>query len=306
MSLFSKAEPKAKRLKMYIYGETGTGKSVTSLHFPNPAVIDTERGTEHYGDKFDFFKLDTANPVEINKAIDELLKDPQEFKTLVIDPFSNVWDAIQDMHVKRMRMKTGNPNYSLQPLDYRSLKSEVKSLITKLLALDMNIIVTAKSKPMYSPEKSEFMQVIGTQAEGPKDLPYLFDVVLELVIDPDTGQRIAKAKKDRTNKLPSEFEFSYKSFTDFLGIEGLERDPVVFEQQEAMNKYGNRNVEINMGGKIIRTAGVTAETLTKLSAIADQVGESVLSIKLKDEFFVDSLLDLKEDEGQFFLKQLTK
>jgi len=306
MSVFEKAAPKAKRLKMLIYGDTGTGKTVTSLHFPNPAVIDTERGSEHYGEQFEFFRLMTSSPKEINQAIDELLKDPQEFKTLVIDSFSNVWDAIQDVYIKHMRMKTGNMNYGLQPLDYRNLKAEVKSMVTKLLALDLNIIVTAKSKPLYSPEKTEFMQIIGTQADGPKDLPYMFDVVLELVIDSDTGQRIAKAKKDRTNKLPAEFEFSYKAFTDYLGIEGLEREPVVFTQQQALNSYVKRETKVKVDGKDIMTAGVTSKTLKALSEAAEKVGESVVSVKLKDEFMVDSLLDLKEDEGKFFLKELTK
>ena len=303
MSKFKKAAPKAKRLKMYIYGETGTGKTVTSLHFPNPAMVDTERGSEHYGEQFDFFRLNTSDPNEINQALDSLLKDPQDFKTLVIDPFSNVWDTIQDQHIKHMRMKTGNSNYSLQPLDYRNLKATVKGLMTKLLALDLNIIVTARSKPQYSPDSSEFMKIIGTQAEGPKDMPYMFDVVLELVVDPD-GKRMAKAKKDRTNKLPAEFEFSYKSFTDFLGIEGLEREPVVFEQQRALNVNSKRNVDITIDGSQIKTAGVTSETLSALAKVADEVGESVISVRLKDEFMVDSLLDLKEDEAKYFLKEL--
>ena len=302
--MFTKAAPKAKRLKMLIYGETGTGKTVTSLHFPNVAMIDTERGSEHYGEQFEFYRLATSNPVEINQALDALLKDPQEFKTLVIDPFSNVWDAIQDAHIRHMRMKTGNTNYSLQPLDYRNLKAEVKSIVTKLLALDLNIIVTAKSKPQYSPDKSEFMQVIGTQAEGPKDLPYVFDTVLELIIEPDTGKRIARVKKDRTNKLPPEFEFNYKSFTDYLGIEGLEREPVVFEQQQALNSYSKRDVDITIDGQVIKTAGVTAETLNALAELTKDLSESVISVRLKDAFMVDSLLDLKEDEAQFFLKTL--
>ena len=58
MSMFKKAETQADRLKMYIYGEAGTGKTVTSLQFPNPAVIDTEKGTTHYGKFFDFHKID--------------------------------------------------------------------------------------------------------------------------------------------------------------------------------------------------------------------------------------------------------
>ena len=88
MNLFEKAPNKGRRLKMYIYGDTGTGKTVTSLHFPNPAIIDTEKGSEHYGQHFKFFRLETSNPAKIHAALDELLKNPGEFKTLIIDSFS--------------------------------------------------------------------------------------------------------------------------------------------------------------------------------------------------------------------------
>ena len=121
MSLFTKAEKIPKRLKMYIYGETGTGKTVTSLHFPNPAVIDTERGTEYYGEFFDFQKIETNDPDEANQAIDELLKEPNGFKTLVVDPFTALYDGILDQQVSKMRVKSGNPNYQIQPLDYKHI-----------------------------------------------------------------------------------------------------------------------------------------------------------------------------------------
>ena len=39
MSLLKKASEEPVRLKMYVYGESGTGKTVTALHFPNPVVI---------------------------------------------------------------------------------------------------------------------------------------------------------------------------------------------------------------------------------------------------------------------------
>ena len=153
MSLFKKAQPSAQRLKMLIYGEAGTGKTVTSLHFPNPAVVDTEKGTEYYGAMFDFHKIESFNPDKVSEALDELLEDPQGFKTLVIDPFTVLYDGIIDKHVSRMRKKTGNPDYTLQPLDYKHIKSDVKMLVSKLLALDLNIIVTARSK-LYTVRKS--------------------------------------------------------------------------------------------------------------------------------------------------------
>jgi len=302
MSLFAKAEKVPKRLKMYIYGETGTGKTVTSLHFPNPAVIDTERGTEYYGEFFDFNKIETSDPAEVNKAIDELLENPNGFKTLVLDPFTSLYDNIIEDQVIKMKVKTGNPNYQIQPLDYKHIKAAVKGLIQKLLALDMNIIVTARSKPLYSSE--EFMKLIGNTADGPKELPYMFDVVLELAKEED-GVFWAKVQKDRTNKLPDSFEFTYKSFTDYLGIEGLERDPVAFTQKKQLEQTIGRTTKTEFKGSEVITAGVKGPTLAKLEKVSVHVGEDKIKEKLKNDYMVDSVLDLREDEATLLISDLT-
>ena len=303
MSLFEKAANKGTRLKMYIYGDTGTGKTVTSLHFPNPAIIDTERGSEHYGDKFKFHRLDTSEPKGINQALDELLKDPVNFKTLIIDSFSNVWDKIQDIQLSRMKVKTGNPGYVIQPIDYKTMNAEVRGIVHKLLALDLNIIVTAKSKLLYSTDKSEFMQVIGTQPDGPKGLPYMFDTVLEL-IKADDGTRKAITHKDRTNSLPPEFEFNYQEMVKYLGIEGLEREPVVFNQQEALDDLSHRTTDVTFQGNVIKTAGITEKSLKTLSDIVTRLGKDVVMSKLKSDYLVDSFLDLKDDEAGLFIRDL--
>ena len=69
---FAKAKPTAQRLKFFVYGGTGTGKTITALHFPAPAVIDAEKGTEFYGDKFDFGVEATSDYDDIMKLIDQL------------------------------------------------------------------------------------------------------------------------------------------------------------------------------------------------------------------------------------------
>jgi hypothetical protein len=131
MSLFEKAEAKANRLKMYVYGPSGSGKTVTSLHFPNPAVIDTEKGTNFYGDNFDFFRIQTQDHEVVDEAIDELLADPKDFKTLVADPIRRIDDSIVLKQLKRMRVKKNNPNYSLAPLDYKTIKEEYEKSILR-------------------------------------------------------------------------------------------------------------------------------------------------------------------------------
>ena len=289
---------------MYIYGETGTGKTVTALHFPSPAVIDLERGTDFYSDPFDFVRIQTNDWDETVKAVDELITDPGDVKTLVIDPFTVAWEILQDKHLKRLRVKKNNPNYTLQPLDYKLIKGDLKSFVNKLLAVDLNIIITARSKPEYSSDSGEFMKILGQKPDGPKEIPYLFDVVLELSKQAD-NTRMAKVVKDRTNKLPETFEFTYHKLVEYFGLKDLERAPVVLRGLQELDKLANRNTTIKFDGKDLKTAGITADTLTAIKdAIAD-MDETKIKEKLNDDYSVQSLLDLREDEAQLFLKDIT-
>jgi hypothetical protein len=308
MSLFQKATPEAERLKVYVYGKSGTGKTIMSLNFPNPVVIDAEDGTTHYGNSANFYRIKTYDPIVIKEAVDELLENPvvdptTNFiaKTFVIDPFTVVYDAILAAHTTRMKSKTLNPQYELQPKDYKYIKQEVKSLVLKILSLDMNVMVTARSAPEYSKEK--MMEVIGTKAEGPDQLPYLFDVVLELFIN-EEGKRMARVKKDRTNSLPAEFEYSYDVFVKHIGIENLNRDPIVIKQKQALDKRKGRNVTIYLNNSPVQTAGVTAEQLEQLKLQSGRLGAEKVMETLQFSFSVDSLLDLKEDEAALFITEL--
>lgn len=284
--------------------ESGTGKTVTSLSFPNPAVIDTEKGTKHYGKYFDFYVIETSDPKKISTAIEELIDNPGGFKTLVIDPFTPVYEKIVDNHLNRLKIKSGNSAYQLQPKDYKPIRAEIKNMIDKLLALDMNIIVTARSSTLYSQE--EFMKIIGTKADGPKDLPYLFDIVLELTKETkdDKDVFIAHNRKDRTNTLPKTFEFSYQSFVSYVGIDGLEREPVVFNQKAKLNENVGRTNEIVYNKQKIKTAGITAAQLTEIEKLVSKSNREDIENMLKDDYYVSSFLDLKESEADLFIKDL--
>lgn len=302
MSLLHDATNEDVRLKMYVYGDSGTGKTITSLHFPNPVVIDPEKGTVHYSKYFSFKRSYTKNVKEVKAIIDELLTDPGDAKTLVIDPITLIYEEIIRSYETKLRLKKGDPAYTLQPLDYKVIKSEVKSLVDKILALDMNIIVTARASALYSTD--EFMKQIGLKPDGPKDLPYAFDVVLELTKDEKTGKFIAHTKKDRTNTLPIDFEFSYESFVSHIGIKSLERAPVQFKQTAKLNEVQGRYHVARFMEKDVNTAGVTSETLDKLYRISLSYGQDKLQEKLHEDYYLDSIFDLKEDEALLLIKSI--
>jgi len=96
-----------------------------------------------------------------------------------------------------------------------TVKAEFKEFIRKLIALDMNVIVTAREKTKY--KEGSFMVAMGETFDGEKSLPYMFDTIVRMYVD-DKGRHMGTCLKDRSNKLPKEeFECSYENFEQFFG-----------------------------------------------------------------------------------------
>jgi KaiC/GvpD/RAD55 family RecA-like ATPase len=305
MSLFARAEASPARIKMMVYGKTGTGKTVASLQFPNPVVIDTEKGTQYYGEHFTFDRLETVDPDKVIEALDELIEDPKNYKTCIIDSVSVLCDLIVDKHTMRKRLKTGDDNAVLQGLDFGAVKTDIKALIKRLLALDMNIIVTAHSKDVFA--KGKFMEIEGTVPESHKDLPYVFDALLELQREKDTNRFLARVEKSRIDALPDKdevFEFSYESFVEMLGIEGMERDASAFEQKREINARSGRSTQIEIDGNEVFTAGIDSETLISIKELISDADPEAVEHMLNENYMVTSLLDLRVDEAKAFLAEV--
>ena len=213
-----------------MYGDCGSGKTTTALQFPRPVVIDLEGGTDHYGSAFQFDVQKATEADEIVAAVDWLLVNPHPYRTLVIDPITLFWDSLQrkwsQIFLKRNKGSKGHrfEYYDLQPRDWQTVKAEFKEFVRKLIQLDMNVIVTARQKPLYS--DGAFMKVIGDTFDGEKSLPYLFDTIIRLSRD-DQGRFLGHCLKDRSNSLPvGEFEISYPILEGYFGRETLDREAV--------------------------------------------------------------------------------
>jgi hypothetical protein len=204
-SPFTKPEKTEKRLKLFLWGDTGSGKTTTALRFPAPAVIDMEGGTDHYSEDFKFFRARTTDADEAQEAIDFLLTQKHDYKTLVIDPITVLWEALQkkwnEIFLMRNKSKKGFRHewYDLDFKDWGVIKSDLKSTLRKILALDMNVVCCARQKLLH-PENGA-MKSATEVFDGEKSLPYLFDSILHLYRK-DDGTFWAHNVKDRTGRLP--------------------------------------------------------------------------------------------------------
>lgn len=121
-----------------------------------------------------------------------------------------------------------------------TVKAEFKEFIGKLIALDMNVIVTSREKTKY--KEGSFMEAIGKTFDGEKSLPYIFDTIVRMYVD-KKGQYQGFYIKERSNKLPKEdFECFYKTLEKFFRKQDLNREvsPIKYattQQKEKIRRF---------------------------------------------------------------------
>jgi len=225
-----KPEEKEKRLKMFVYGSAGVGKTTAALKFPKSYIIDTEHGTDFYAKTINAANsvvLHSLNPDEIKEELKALLTEKHPYKTLIIDPVTQVYNATQEKWSRIFEKHAkSTKDAEIQDFGMRywgKVKSDFKAVQRLMLALDMNVIITAHQKDVYG----NGMQKLGVGPDSMKGDEYLFDIVFR--IDRVGGKLMAYKIKERSEpmdspKFPNEFEWSYENFVKFYGKEIIEKE----------------------------------------------------------------------------------
>jgi hypothetical protein len=208
-----------KRLKALFYGSAGVGKTTASIQFPKPYLIDTEKGAvnDQYVailEKQGGAIFQTTDFEELITEVKSLLTEDHEYKTLIIDPLTTLYNDLLDKAAIKVGTEFGR--------HYGEANKSMKHLLNLLLRLDMNVIITAHAKNEYGPN----LQVLGQTFDCYKKLDYLFDLVFE--IQKRGSERVGVVKKTRVENFKESevFPFSYDEVAKRYGATILERKAV--------------------------------------------------------------------------------
>jgi hypothetical protein len=210
-----KPEAVNKRLKLFMFGPAGVGKTTAAIQFPNSYIIDCERGTENY-DKIiagsNSVVYQTVDVHEVIAEVKSLLTERHEFRTLVIDPITPIYNDLLEKMEARVGSDFGR--------HYGAANKEMKRLANLIMALDMNVVITAHAKTEYG----ENLRKLGYTFDGWRQLDYWFDLVLEL--GKRGKKRMGKVVKTRIETFPDEdvFEWSYEAIKSRWDAATLERE----------------------------------------------------------------------------------
>src|SRR5207237_10516774 len=177
-------------------------------------IIDAERGAENY-DKLigqsGSVVYQTNDIHEVIQEVKSLLTEKHDFRTLVIDPITPVYNDLLDKCETLVGADFGR--------HYGAANKEMKRLANLIMALDMNVVITAHAKTEYG----ENLRKLGYTFDGWRQLDYWFDLVVELT--KKGKKRVGKVVKTRIDSFPDDdvFEWSYDAIKSRFDADTLER-----------------------------------------------------------------------------------
>lgn len=274
MALRGKApETVKKRLKALLYGVAGVGKTTCAIQFPKPYLIDTERGAENpqyvaalkaSGGNYFF----TTDADDLIKEVTALLSEKHDFQTLIIDPLTVIYNVLLDEAAEEVGTDFGKHK--------GPANRKIKHLLTLLLRLDMNVIITSHSKPKWVRTKDAKGKDTAVQEGQTFDcydgLDYLFDLVFE--IKRRGKDRIGVTRKSRLEAFPEgeEFEFGYAEVARRYGVDLLERSatPEVLVSPEVAKEMESLLMLRKDGPELLTKwlKAANAETIAEIPAAA--------------------------------------
>lgn len=210
-----KPEAVTKRLKLFMFGPAGVGKTTAAIQFPKSYIIDCERGTDNYDKLITESGSAVFQTTDVNEAISEvksLLTEQHDYRTLVIDPITTIYNDLLEKCENKVGTDFGR--------HYGEANKTMKRLANLIMALDMNVVVTAHAKTEYGQNLAK----LGYTFDGWRQLDYWFDLVVEL--GKKGKKRFAKVTKTRVDSFPDDdvFEWNYDAIKRRFDVTMLEKE----------------------------------------------------------------------------------
>jgi hypothetical protein len=146
-----------------------------------------------------------------------LLTEKHDYRTLVIDPITPVYNDLLEKCEQQVGSDFGR--------HYGAANKQMKRLANLIMALDMNVVITAHAKTEYGQNFAK----LGYTFDGWRQLDYWFDLVVELT--KKGKKRLARVVKTRLDSFPDDdvFEWNYDAIRNRYDAHMLEKEAQVVQ-----------------------------------------------------------------------------
>ncbi|WP_225417066.1 AAA family ATPase [Limosilactobacillus reuteri] len=196
MSILSglrKPNSRKKGMKILVYGESGTGKTLFALSFPKSIVVDSEDGYSWYEGtertRNVVGMLDSQSYDDLENLMDELdSANDEEFSSLVIDSetkiYENIKEALQNVEETRAARKGRDvldANLSMRSYGkIGQLSGRLQNAKLRLASQGINIISVAQAADEIEDAGNGQRVKVGEKPSMDKRARFDYDVVIRL------------------------------------------------------------------------------------------------------------------------------
>lgn len=217
MSLFRRPQARKVGLKVFVTGNTGSGKSIFGLSFPQVYAIDSEAGLaryegREYGNNIEFI-ANTQSFKELEGAMKEINKITKDKNhnvgTVVIDSETKFYQNLQETCMsieenKALKKGTDLMDVGLSIRSWgkiRQISTKLQNMKIDLSTKGVNLISIAQVEDVKEKVGDTFVKV-GEKPNANKNIEYDYDIVINLFTEMADGKVVYKGeiKKDRTGK----------------------------------------------------------------------------------------------------------
>jgi hypothetical protein len=319
-----KAEIKDYKLKVLIWGKPGVGKSRWALNSDKPLVLDFENSTTLYSNEFDFYRAVIDQSTAVKSKKDKSVKDISNatlltkeiiseisngvykgiVNTLIIDSATDLLDNIESILLTQYENKIGKNLMQLNQLQkskwYKFRRENTRRLLDKIIALDVNIIFTARSKIVWGTGQDGKTQPVGTQVDALEILESLVDVVIEL-----TENKEINITKTRLSKSEGIIE-GIKTFNDFKQFVLNDKIDNKNDEIESAKKDAGKGNQSNES--IEQNEPISKEQISEIKKLQKEIPILDSSVKavLKDMFKIEKIEELNTKQYELFINRMKK
>ncbi len=147
MSMFKKPSELAynSTIKALVYGQPGLGKSTLALSTPDPVLFDFDGGIQRVNGAFQCPTLQVQNWTEVLQALQELEKEPNDFKTIVIDTAGKMLDYMST-YIIQQDNRLGKRDGSLTLQGFGARKIMFINFLKRVSMMGKHVIFVAHER----------------------------------------------------------------------------------------------------------------------------------------------------------------
>lgn len=210
-------------IKALVYGQPGLGKSTLALSTPNPVLFDFDGGVQRVNGAFQCVTLPVGCWDEVLLGLDELEKEPNDFKTIVIDTAGKMLDFMSAYIIKqdpKMAMRDG----SLSLKGYGARKVMFVNFLKRVSMMGKHVIFVAHEREEKDGELRIVRPEIGGSSQG--------DLIKEL----DLVGYMQAIGSERTISWTPQEKFYAKNTCN---LPPMQKIPVIIDQQGKIIRSNN-------------------------------------------------------------------